>query len=102
MQKLNSDHEVVIERVLMTEENVIGSHRTLCDKAEELTIKQRDMLDEVEQPGSDVKNYLVATQKMLSAQIEKMIKLKEEMDKFALDLETEENMSKLCNMQDLS
>jgi hypothetical protein len=60
------------------------------------------MLDEVEQPGSDVKNYLVATQKMLSAQIEKMIKLKEEMDKFALDLETEENMSKLCNMQDLS
>ena len=102
MQKLNSDHEVVIERVLMTEESVIATHRALCDKAEEVTIKQRDMLDEVEQPGSDVKNYLVATQKRLSNQIEKMIKLKEEMDKFTLDLETEENMSKLCNMQDSS
>ena len=39
MQKLNSDHEVVIERVLMTEESVIATHRALCDKAEEFTIK---------------------------------------------------------------
>lgn len=60
------------------------------------------MLDDVEQPGSDVKDYLMQSQELIQTQIDQMVKLKEEMRKFQIDLLTEENMSKLCNMQDLT
>ena len=93
MRALNMDHETLIERVLAAEEGLITSHRALLDEFEVGASEQRTLLEDVEQPGSDVKLYLAEAGSIIEQQITELTKLRQKMLKFEADLVTEENMS---------
>jgi kinesin family protein 2/24 len=55
---LCADHEKLIEQILEEEETLISSHRHHIDDIVDLVKQEMMLLHEVDQPGSDVEDYV--------------------------------------------
>ena len=65
-ERLCSEHERLIEQILEEEEELITGHRKHIDDVVDLVKQEMALLNQVDQPGSDVSNYVSSLDKLLT------------------------------------
>lgn len=93
--KLGSDHEKLIEKILEEEEQLIFQHNSSCKKSIKIVEEEMAILKEVDKPGSDVENYVMKLDKVLIKKIDMMNELRRQLLDFYKNIKTEEQMAKL-------
>ena len=74
---------------------MITSHRSHIDEVVSIVKDEMQLLNEVDQPGSDVEQYARALDKVLLNKIQLIMGLRENLLNFFSHLKTEEHMSRL-------
>jgi Mg2+ and Co2+ transporter CorA len=93
--ELSEQHEALIEKILESEEVMISSHRKHIDDAVELAGQEMELLNEVEQPGSDIQKYALALDKILGQRMREIAQIRERLHQFYKDVKTEEVLTEL-------
>mmetsp|Transcript_8455 Transcript_8455/g.14190 ORF Transcript_8455/g.14190 Transcript_8455/m.14190 type:complete len:113 (+) Transcript_8455:2758-3096(+) len=93
--QLGQEHEQLIEKILEEEEQLIFEHNSSCKKSIKIVEEEMKILKEVDQPGSDVENYISKLDKILIQKIDMMSDLRKQLLNFYKNLKTEEQIAKL-------
>lgn len=92
---LCNDHEKLIEQILEDEEALISNHRHHIDDVVDLVKQEMMLLHEVDQPGSEVEDYVVKLDSILVMKMQKIMDIRTKLLSFHKQLKTEEVLSKL-------
>jgi kinesin family member 2/24 len=65
-ERLCSEHERLIEKILEEEEELITGHRRHIDDVVDLVKQEMSLLNDVDKPGSDVEAYVASLDKLLT------------------------------------
>lgn len=76
-KQLCLDHEQIIEQILEEEEALIANHRQHIDDVVLIVKDEMNLLDQVDQPGSDVEQYVTDLDRILLNKIDIISKLRE-------------------------
>ena len=79
--------------ILEEEEDVINTHRQSLDMLVESVKEQMNMLQDVDQPGSDIQNYVTQLNYILSKNIRAMMSLQRKVEGFDKHLKDEAVLS---------
>lgn len=91
---LERAHEDLINTILEEEEEVIQSHRNQIDVIMELMRVEMKLLNDVDQPGSAIDEYVTSLESVLDQKMEVIISLKNRLDDFKQHLKQEELLSR--------
>jgi kinesin family protein 2/24 len=94
-EALCSDHEKLIEQILEEEESLISNHRHHIDDIVDLVKQEMMLLHEVDQPGSEVEEYVTKLDGILVHKMQHIMTIRNKLLKFHKHLKTEEVLSKL-------
>ena len=94
--KLNQDHEKLIDVILEEEDELIDSHKSHIDLIMDLAKQEMSLLQEVNKPGSDIKEYVSNLDAILNHKLEMIQILKDRIQGFCTHLSQEEAFSKKC------
>ena len=72
VEDLCTDHEQLIEQILEEEEQLIHNHRGHIDEVVNIVKEEMTLLNEVDQPGSDVEVYVKGLDQVLLKKIENL------------------------------
>lgn len=75
------------------EEEIIGMHKSTLDDLVDSVKEQMAMLQDVDQPGSDVQNYAQNLGHLLSKNLRSMTALSDKINLFATHLKDEQELS---------
>ena len=89
------DHEQVIEQILDEEDKMIKSHRQLVDQQVQFLHEETALLNDVDQPASDIESYIEKLDKMYKKKQEAIGSLRKQYIEFYKYLKTEPQMSAL-------
>ena len=93
IDRLQEEHEMLVTMILEEEEDVINTHRTSLDTLVESVKEQMNMLTDVDQPGSDIQNYVTTLKYILSKNIRSMMALQRKVESFDKHLKDEAILS---------
>lgn len=93
--QLCQDHEKLIEQILEEEESLISSHRHHIDDVVDLVKQEMMLLHEVDQPGSEVEDYVTKLDGILVLKMQHIMTIRNKLLRFHKHLKTEEVLSKL-------
>lgn len=79
--------------ILEEEEDVIGTHKSSLDDFVDSIKGQMSMIGEVDQPGSDIQNYVGTLSQILAKNIRVMTSLQTKVDSFGKHLKEEAELS---------
>lgn len=79
--------------ILEEEEDVIQNHKTSLDELVESVKDQMNMLNDVDQPGSDIQNYVTNLNYILGKNIRQMMALQQKVESFDTHLKDETVLS---------
>jgi kinesin family protein 2/24 len=94
LEKLGEEHEKLVGKILVEEEDLVGTHRKLIDDMVDLIKVQMGMLNEVDKPGSDVQQYIRDLESVLSQKEMQIANVKRKLKTFKSHLQAEEELSK--------
>jgi kinesin family protein 2/24 len=86
-------HEKLINTILEEEEQVIIAHRQHIDEFMELTKWEMQELNNVDQPGSSIEDYVRKLDELLSRKQQKITELRNRLAQFQSYLKEEEILS---------
>jgi kinesin family protein 2/24 len=84
-----------IEKILEEEETLISSHRHHIDDVVDLVKQEMLLLHEVDQPGSEVAEYVLKLDTLLVQKMQHITRVRGKLISFHKHLKTEEVLSKL-------
>ena len=94
LQEMSENHEKLINLILSEEEELISAHREHIDKMVGVIKGEMSILHNVDQPGSDVDEYVIALKSMLEQQANCITAIQSKLESFTCHLKTEEEISK--------
>jgi len=94
LQEMSENHERLINLILTEEEELISAHRNHIDHMVGIVKEEMGILHEVDQPGSDVDEYITSLNKMLDDKLSSIRAIQKKLESFTSHLKTEEEMSK--------
>ena len=94
-EALCGDHEKLIEQILEEEESLISNHRHHIDDIVDLVKQEMMLLHEVDQPGSEVEEYVTKLDGILVHKMQHIMAIRTKLLGFHKHLKTEEVLSKL-------
>ncbi len=94
LQEMSENHEKLINLILTEEEELISAHRNHIDSMVGIVKEEMGILHEVDQPGSDVDEYIANLNRMLEQKLKSIQIIQKKLETFTNHLRTEEEMSK--------
>ena len=94
-QNISNIHEELINQILKEEDNFINEHKNHIDNMVQSLKDEMTGLHEVEKPGSNIEQYTNNLDKLLTKEIETIMKLKTKLNKFRVPLKDESALAKL-------
>ena len=94
-QNISNIHEDLINQILKEEDNFINEHKNHIDNMVQSLKDEMTGLHEVEKPGSNIEQYTSNLDKLLTKEIETIMKLKTKLNKFRVLLKDESALAKL-------
>lgn len=94
LQEMSENHEKLINLILTEEEELISAHRNHIDHMVSVVKEEMGILHEVDQPGSDVDEYIASLNRMLDEKLSSIRAIQKKLESFTAHLKTEEEMSK--------
>ena len=94
-QNISNIHEELINQILKEEDNFINEHKNHIDNMVQSLKDEMTGLHEVEKPGSNIEQYTSNLDKLLTKEIETIMKLKTKLNKFRVLLKDESALAKL-------
>ena len=94
-QNISNIHEELINQILKEEDNFINEHKNHIDNMVQSLKDEMTGLHEVEKPGSNIEQYTNNLDKLLTKEIETIMKLKTKLNKFRVLLKDESALAKL-------
>lgn len=94
LQIMSQRHEELIGIILNEEEEVVGCHRTHIDDMVEIVKQEMKLLHEVDQPGSDIDDYVENLMAILDHKMNMIAAYKKQLVRFKNHLSEEELLSK--------
>lgn len=91
---MSDGHEKLINLILAEEEELITTHKEHIDSMVGIIKGEMMILNEVDQPGSDVDEYTTALKVYLEQQVQCIMGIKEKVERFTQNLRVEEEVSK--------
>jgi kinesin family protein 2/24 len=95
MDRIVEDHESLIKVILEEEEELIQCHRQHIDDLVEIARKDMNLLHAVDQPQSDVEQYVRNLDRVLLDKMDMIGKMRQKLVTFYTHLRQEENLQKL-------
>lgn len=95
IDKICGDHENLIKVILEEEETLISDHRKHIDDVVDVIKQDMSILQNVEEPKSDIEEYVDKLDSILMRKMEHILKLRGNLATFYKHLKKEENLQKL-------
>ncbi|WIA29491.1 hypothetical protein OEZ86_011992 [Tetradesmus obliquus] len=93
-EELEHEHGELMESILEDEEEIIALHRQQIEDAMEIVRREMAMLQEVDQPGSSIDQYVDSLEAVLTQKLDGIRKLQGRLDRFKNKLRQEDLMSR--------
>lgn len=74
---------------------MVSSHRKHIDDSVDIAQKEMALLNEVDKPGSDIQQYALTLDKLLSQKMKEISDIRDKLHTFYRDVKTEEVMTEL-------
>ena len=100
-QNISNIHEDLINQILKEEDNFINEHKNHIDNMVQSLKDEMTGLHEVEKPGSNIEQYTNNLDKLLTKEIETIMKLKTKLNKFRVLLKDESALAKLFDEEEI-
>ena len=100
-QNISNIHEDLINQILKEEDNFINEHKNHIDNMVQSLKDEMTGLHEVEKPGSNIEQYTSNLDKLLTKEIETIMKLKIKLNKFRVLLKDESALAKLFEEEEI-
>ena len=100
-QNISNIHEDLINQILKEEDNFINEHKNHIDNMVQSLKDEMTGLHEVEKPGSNIEQYTSNLDKLLTKEIETIMKLKTKLNKFRVLLKDESALAKLFEEEEI-
>ena len=100
-QNISNIHEDLINQILKEEDNFINEHKNHIDNMVQSLKDEMTGLHEVEKPGSNIEQYTDNLDKLLTKEIETIMKLKTKLNKFRVLLKDESALAKLFEEEEI-
>ena len=100
-QNISNIHEELINQILKEEDNFINEHKNHIDNMVQSLKDEMTGLHEVEKPGSNIEQYTNNLDKLLTKEIETIMKLKTKLNKFRVLLKDESALAKLFEEEEI-
>jgi len=97
MGDLAREHDKLIGQILAEEEELIAAHRGHVDAMVELMKEEYDLVNDVDQPGSTVEDYVEGLERVLAVQLASLEELTLRATGFASHLAVEQQLSEKFN-----
>lgn len=94
---LAREHDKLIGQILAEEEELIAAHRGHVDAMVELMKEEYDLVNDVDQPGSTVEDYVDGLERVLAVQLSSLEELTAKASAFAGHLAEEDAISRRFN-----
>ena len=94
LQEMSENHEKLINLILSEEEELISAHRNHIDDMVGIVKDEMNILHEVDQPGSDVDEYIGSLKNMLDQKLRQIRAIQSKLENFTAHLRTEEEISR--------
>lgn len=92
MERICRDHENLIKVILEDEEVLITKHRQHIDDVVDIIKQDMSLLGEVEEPQSDIEEYVGKLDKILLNKVEHILTLRSKLSNFYKHLKKEEGL----------
>lgn len=92
IDKICGDHENLIKVILEEEETLISDHRKHIDDVVDVIKQDMAILQNVEEPKSDIEEYVEKLDSILMRKMEHILKLRGNLATFYKHLKQEENL----------
>ena len=100
-QNISNIHEELINQILKEEDNFINEHKNHIDNMVQSLKDEMTGLHEVEKPGSNIEQYTNNLDKLLTNEIQTIMKLKTKLNKFRVLLKDESALAKLFEEEEI-
>ena len=100
-QNISNIHEELINQILKEEDNFINEHKNHIDNMVQSLKDEMTGLHEVEKPGSNIEQYTNNLDKLLTKEVETIMKLKTKLNKFRVLLKDESALAKLFEEEEI-
>ena len=95
IDRICGDHENLIKVILEEEETLISKHRNHIDEVVDIIKQDMGILQTVEEPQSDIEEYVDKLDGILLKKMEHILGLRAKLANFHKHLKKEENLQKL-------
>ena len=95
IDKICGDHENLIKVILEEEESLISKHRKHIDEVVDVIKQDMSILQTVEEPQSDIEDYVVQLDTILMRKMEHILGLRAKLASFHKHIKKEESLQKL-------
>ena len=95
LDKICGDHENLIKVILEEEESLISKHRKHIDDVVDEVKQDMGILQAVEEPQSDIEEYVNKLDGILMSKMEHILSLRANLARFYKHLKKEENLQQL-------
>jgi len=92
MQEICDDHEKLIKKILEEEEDLISNHRQHIDDVVDIIKQDMTLLQNVEEPQSDIEDYVTSLDNMLLKKMEMISTVRSKLATFYTHLKKEESL----------
>ena len=95
IDRICGDHENLIKVILEDEEELISEHRNHIDTVVDIVKQDMALLQNVEEPQSDIEEYVDKLDSILLLKMEHILSLRSKLANFYKHLKKEENLQRL-------
>ena len=95
LERMRVDHEGLIQKILSEEEELIGGHRQHIDDVVDIVKKDMNLLHQVDQPSSDIEEYVHNLDAILLKKMEMISSVRGQLVNFYKHLKHEESLMKM-------
>ena len=92
---LEMQHEIIINRILEQEEEIIECHQQKIDNTMRSVKKEMTLLESFSDPNSNISHYISSMDSLLLEQMQDIIELRKKLGEFQKNVETEKKMNEL-------
>eukprot|EP00826_Nyctotherus_ovalis_P033772 TRINITY_DN2751_c0_g1_i8.p2 TRINITY_DN2751_c0_g1~~TRINITY_DN2751_c0_g1_i8.p2 ORF type:complete len:274 (-),score=69.14 TRINITY_DN2751_c0_g1_i8:199-1020(-) len=94
LQEICGEHDRIVSLILEEEEEMIAAHRQHLDEIDEMSKWERQLLHEVDKPGSDIEEYTSSLDSVLANKMEAIASLRKKLSVIRTHLGQEKELSK--------
>ena len=94
LEQICGEHDKIVGIILEEEEEMIAAHKQHVDEIDEISRLEKQLISEVDKPGSDIEEYTLRLESTLANKMEAIISLRKKLSVLRSHLEQEKELSK--------